>query len=495
MKLPDLIAARACHTSARAIFCLIFPALLLSACSSIAPPAPAPEPGIPAQWKSAAPEGWVSTADHQHWQEGRWWLLFGDETLAALMTRLQANNPAIALAAANVAQAQALLQQSQAQRLPTLGLQAGEQRSGSPARGSATLGLSASWAPDLWGRLAASVNAQEASLQASEADLAGARLAAQASLAQAYFQVRELDAELRLMDEIIAGYAKALAITDHRYQSGVAPRTDLLQAQTTLESARATRASLARSRASAEHAIALLLGQAPAGFTLERAPWRDVVPVLPALLPSELLLRRPDVASSERNVAAANARIGAARAAWFPSINLSAGAGGAAGSVADLLSVPTLAWSLGASLAQTLFDAGARDAAVRQAIAAQQAASAGYRQTALTAMGQVEDQLTALDALARQIEHQEAAAEAASGAEQRTLNSYQAGLSIYTSVVTAQAATLAARRSLIQLQLQRQQAFVTLVQALGGGWEAPWADAHGCAASGATDCTPRMGAL
>ena len=474
MKPPYLIAARACFKSARFIFCLIFSALLLSACSSIAPPVPAPELSVPAQWKSTAPQGWVSTADHQHWQEGQWWRLFDDETLDTLMARMQAGNPAIALAAANVAQAQALLEQSQAQRLPTLGLQAGEQRSGSPARGSATLGLAASWAPDLWGRLAASVNAQEASLQASEADLAGARLVAQASLAQAYFQVRELDAELRLMDEIITGYAQALSITGHRYESGIAPRTDLLQAQTTLESARATRESLARSRANAEHALALLVGQAPTQFALASAPWRAVVPPLPVLLPSELLLRRPDVASSERSVAAANARIGAARAAWFPSINLSAGVGGAAAGVTDLLSVPTLTWSLGAAIAQTVLDAGARDAAIRQAIAQQQAASASYRQTALAAMGQVEDQLTALAALTRQIEHQQAAAEAAAGAEQRTLNSYQAGLSIYTSVVTAQAATLSARRSLMQLQLQRQQAFVALVQALGGGWTAPW---------------------
>jgi NodT family efflux transporter outer membrane factor (OMF) lipoprotein len=198
------------------------------------------------------------------------------------------------------------------------------------------------------------------------------------------------------------------------------------------------------------------------------------VPQLPALLPSELLLRRPDVASAERSLAAANARIGAAQAAWFPSLNLSAGIGGAAGSIADLFSVPTLTWSLGAALAQTLFDAGARDAAVQQAVAAQQAATAQYRQSALNAMGQVEDQLTALDALARQIGHQKAAADAAAGAELRTMNSYQAGLSAYTSVVTAQAATLGARRSLMQLQLQRQQALVALVQALGGGWTAPW---------------------
>lgn len=475
MKNPNSIAVSDRSHWARAGFCLIFPALLLAACTTALPPAQ-PDPPVPAHWKSAAPEGWVSTAAYRQWQEGRWWQLFGDETLDALMAQAEAGNQNIAAAAANVAQAQALLRQSESQRLPTLSLQAAAQRGGGSG-GSASAGLAASWAPDLWGRIAATVASQQAQLQASEADLAGARLAAQAGLAQAYFQVRELDAELGLMDEIIAGYVRAQSITGNRYRSGIAAHTDLLQAQTTLENARATRESLQRSRATAEHAVALLLGQAPAQFTLASAAWRDVVPAVPPLLPSELLLRRPDVASAERAVAAANARIGAAQAAWFPSLSLSAGAGGVAGSLADLFSVPTLTWSLGASLAQTLFDAGARDAAVQQAVAAQQAAGAQYRQSALTAMGQVEDQLTALDALARQIGHQKAAADAAAGAEQRTLNSYEAGLSDYTSVVTAQAATLGARRSLMQLQLQRQQAVIALVQALGGGWVAPWGEA------------------
>lgn len=474
MNKPVLIAARALQQSAGAVFCLIFFITLLAACSSVTPPQSSDAPA-PTHWKSAAPEGWVSTAAYRQWQGGQWWQFFDDEMLNALVPQVEVGNPNIAAAAANVAQAQALLRQSESQRLPTLGMQAAAQRGGEPARGSASAGLAASWAPDLWGRIAASVASQQAQLEASEADLAGARLVAQASLAQAYFQVRELDAELQLMDEIIAGYVRAQSITDNRYRAGIAAHADLLQAQTTLENARATRESLRRSRATAEHAMALLLGRAPAQFTLETAAWRSAVPGVPLLLPSELLLRRPDVASAERAVAAANARIGAAQAAWFPSLNLSAGAGGAAGSIADLLSVPALTWSLGASLAQTLFDAGARDAAVQQAVAAQQAASAQYRQSALAAMGQVEDQLTALDALARQIEHQQAAAEAAAGAEQRTLNSYQAGLSAYTSVVTAQAATLGARRSLMQLQLQRQQAVIALVQALGGGWVAPWA--------------------
>ncbi|HMT15600.1 MAG TPA: efflux transporter outer membrane subunit, partial [Ottowia sp.] len=365
----------------------------------------------------------------------------------------------------------------EAQRWPTLGAQAGAQRGGRPARGSASLGLSASWAPDLWGRLADAARAQGAQLQASQADLAGARLAAQTSLAQAYFGLREADAELALLDEIITGYERAATITGNRYRAGIAAHTDLLQAQSTLANARATRAGLQRSRAHLEHAMALLLGQPPADFTLAPAPWVASVPAVPPELPSTLLLRRPDLAAAERDVAAANARIGVARAAWFPSLNLSAALGGGAGSLASLASAPTLAWSLGAALAQTLLDAGARDAAVDQAMAAHAAASARYRQSALAAMGQVEDQLTALATLATQIEQVRAAADAAAAAEQRIMNSYQAGLSAYTNVVTAQAATLGARRSLMQLQLQRQQAALGLIQALGGGWQAPWAQA------------------
>ena len=449
-------------------------ALLLGACASPAP-STAPTAPVSAAWKNAPPPGWISTADApKDWQQGRWWALFDDADLDALMGRVEIGNPNLALALANVAQAEALLRQAQAQQWPTLGVQLGAQRGGRPTSGAGSLQGAASWAPDLWGRLADAVQAQGAKVQASQADLASARLAAQGSLASAYFSVREADAELQLLDDIITGYQRAVTITQNRYSAGVAAHTDLLQAQSTLANAQASRAALAGSRNSSEQAIALLVGEPPAQFALASAPWSAAVPALPVVLPSELLLRRPDVASSERAVAAANANIGAARAAYFPSLNLSAGLGGKAGSLATLASAPTLAWSLGATLAQTLFDAGARDAALDQARAAQQAATASYRQSVQTALGQVDGQLNAMAALSQQIEHARAAAEAAAGAEQRILNSYQAGLSAYTNVVTAQATSLSARRSVLQLQVQRQQAAVALVQAMGGGWQAPW---------------------
>ncbi len=450
--------------------------LLLAACAA-PPPQPAPAAPMTAGWKSAAPPGWISTADAPAaWQEGRWWALFDDAVLDGLMRRVDIGNQNLALAAANVAQAEALLRQAQAQQWPTLGVQGGAQRGGQPGTGSAQLAAAASWAPDLWGKLAGAVQAQGARVQASRADLASARLAAQGSLASAYFGLREADAELQLLGEIITGYQRAVTITQNRYDAGVAAHTDLLQAQSQLASAQGSRTALQGSRNASEQAIALLIGEPPAAFTLAPASWSAAVPALPLALPSELLLRRPDVASSERAVVAANANIGVAQTAYFPSLNLSASLGGKAASLAGLASAPTLAWSLGATLAQTLLDAGARDAALDQARALHQGATASYRQSVLNALGQVDGQLNALASLATQIEQARAAASAAGGAEQRILNSYQAGLSAYTNVVTAQATALSARRSVLQLQLQRQQAAVALVQALGGGWQAPWGE-------------------
>ncbi|MDO5290712.1 MAG: efflux transporter outer membrane subunit, partial [Pseudomonadota bacterium] len=386
-----------------------------------------------------------------------------------------------ALAQANLAQAQALLRQQRAQLLPTVGATGSQQRSGGEDRstaGTASLGLSASWEPDLWGRLGDAARAQDASVQASQADLAGARLSAQASLAQAYFSLREADAALALLADIITGYERAATITQNRYNSGIAARTDTLQAQSTLDSARANRIALQRDRALSEHAIALLVGQAPASFSLPAtATWTDTVPAVPAGVPSALLLRRPDVADAERIVAAANARIGVARAAYFPQITLSGSLSAGGSHLADIVSAPTLLWSLGLSLAQYVFDGGARTAAVDQAIAAHQGAATSYRQTALTAFKEVEDQLATLNTLAEQTERLRASAQAAERIEQQMMNRYQSGLAAYTEVVTAQASALNARRSLLQAQLQRQQAVVALIQALGGGWQQPWAPA------------------
>lgn len=452
-------------------------ACLLGACSLAPKTAMEPMP-VPMSWKQAAPApGWVSASQARAWSQGQWWLLFDDPVLHGLIERVELDNQNLRVAAANLAQAQALLRQQQAELWPQLGAQLGQQRSGGedrPATGSASASVNASWAPDLWGRIDNAVGAQAASVQASAADLAGARLNAQASLAAAYLALRAADAEIALLDEIIAGYQRSARITQNRYDVGVVPRTDILQAQATLRNAQATQVALQRSRAAFEHAIALLVGEAPAGFALPVAPWVSAVPSVPAELPSLLLLRRPDVASAERAVTAANAQIGVARSAHFPSLNLSASLGAGGAQLAELVSAPSLLWSLGLALAQNVFDAGARDARIEQAFAAREAAVARYRQAALGGMKEVEDQLSALATLAAQAEHARAAAAAAERIEQQQMNRYQAGLSSYTEVVTAQASALSARRNLLQLQLQRQQAAVGLIQALGGGWHAPW---------------------
>lgn len=434
---------------------------------------------VPMNWKNAAPaEGWVSAEQARAWSQGQWWLLWDDPVLHGLVQRVEWNNQNLKVAAANLAQAQALLRQQQAELWPALGGQLGQQRSGGDDRGasgSASINLNASWAPDLWGRIDNAISAQAAGVQASEADLAGARLNAQASLAQAYFALRAADAEIALLDDIIAGYERSAKITQNRYDVGVVPRTDTLQAQSTLQNARASQVALQRGRASYEHAIALLLGEAPAGFKLPAAIWASTVPAVPTELPSLLLLRRPDVASAERAVTAANAQIGVARSAYFPNLSLSASLGAGGAHLADLVSAPSLLWSIGLALAQNIFDAGAREARVEQSFAARDAAVARYRQAALASMKEVEDQLSALATLATQIGHVRAAADAAERIEQQQMNRYQAGLSSYTEVVTAQAGALSARRNLMQLQLQRQQAAIGLIQALGGGWQAPWA--------------------
>ena len=458
-------------------------ALLLAGCGSLAPGGanpPAPEAPASLTWKSAdAGVDWISADARRAWQAGQWWLLFDDAGLNELMPRVEVGNQNLARMVANVAQAQALLQQADAARWPTLGASLSGGRGGRPAHGTASLGASASWSPDLWGNLSDAVRAQAANVQASQADLAAALLSAQGSFAQGYFAVREADVELALLDEIITGYERAEVITQNRYDGGIAAHTDLLQAQSTLANARASREQLAASRAMSEHALALLLGLPPAGFTLPPARWSAAVPQVPASLPSDLLLRRPDIASAERAVAAANARIGVARAAYFPNIGLTASAGRSAAGLSQLVSAPVLAWSLGLSVAQTLFDGGTRAGAVAQARAQHEGATASYRQAVLTAMGQVEDNLTQLDALARQIEQTRISAQAAQGAAERMMNSYQAGMAAYTAVVTAQSSALTARRSLLQLQAQRQQAAIALIQALGGGWVAPWGAAAG----------------
>jgi NodT family efflux transporter outer membrane factor (OMF) lipoprotein len=334
--------------------------------------------------------------------------------------------------------------------------------------------IGASWEPDLFGRISNTVSNARATEQARLADLANARLAIEGELATDYLSLRATDAQIASLSATVAAFQKALTIANNRYTVGIVARTDVFQAQSQLASAQSDLEGEHRTRAQFEDAIAVLAGENPASFTIPPigAAWRPVNPDTPLSLPSALLERRPDIASAERQVAAANANIGVQRAAFFPTVNLTGNAGFDNNNLSGLFSAPAFLWSLGASVAQTLLDFGARSARVAQARAAYDAAVANYRQVTLTAFQQVEDNLIAGQILARQEAFLRAASAAADRSEQTLLNQYRAGITVYTNVVTAQATALAARRALLQIELDRQTADVALVQALGGGWSA-----------------------
>lgn len=446
--------------------------LALAACATgpayQVPPAP-----LSAEFKEA--QGWQPAAPADLLEKGPWWELFGDATLNQLAGQVEVNNQNVAVAAARYAQARAAVAEQRAALFPVVTLDTSANRSG--GGGDARTGnqyrvnIGASWEPDVWGRLRAGVSGAQASAQASAADLAAARLAAQGELAANYIGLRLADAQLALLGETVEGYQRVLQITRNRVNAGVAPSSDLLQAQTQLANASADRLTVQRQRAQLEHAIAILLGKAPADFTLAPAPWTLQVPHIPVGLPSTLLERRPDIAAAERRVAAANAQIGIARSAYFPSLSLGGSYGVAGSQLGGLFSASHTLWSLGLSAAQAVFNAGATGARVGQASAARDAAVAAYRQSVLNALADVEDQLAASKVLAQQQSLRETSANSSAQAEQQMLNRYRAGQVSYSEVVTAQVTALNARRALLQAQADRQSTAVALVQALGGGWQ------------------------
>lgn len=452
---------------------------LLAACTTLVPPYQRPEVATQAVSFKEAPStpGWRAARPADEHPRGPWWQPFGDAQLNELLPQVEVSNQNVAAAVARYAAAQAIVSGQQAQLWPKVQLNASATKSGGGIAGalsgrgtqlSAEVG--ASWEPDLWGRLGAGVAQAQASAQASAADLAGARLSAQAALATAYFNLREADAEQQLLRDTVTGFERSLQITNNRYAAGQAARTDVLQAETQLANTRADVAALAAQRQQFEHAIAVLLGKAPADFTLAPAAWTTTVPEVPATLPSELLQRRPDIASAERAVAAANANIGIARAAYYPSFSLSASAGAASTRIGDLFSASNTIWSLGLSVAQILFDGGALDAALKNAEASRDVTIATYRQSVLTAFQSVEDLLAQRRGLGEQLVLRQQASTAADLTEQQVLNRYRAGQVSYTDVVTAQTSALSARRSVVQLQAALQTNAIVLIQALGGGW-------------------------
>jgi NodT family efflux transporter outer membrane factor (OMF) lipoprotein len=451
--------------------------VLLSACTvgpAYEKPSLPTSTALPANFKAL--DGWKVATPGDLLERGDWWTLLGDPQLDALIGRVNVSNQTIAAAEANYRQARALVREQRASLFPTIDLSGAATRSGGGGSSESSryqVGLGASWEPDLWGRIRNGVSGAKASEQASAADLVGARLSMQGELAVNYLGLRQADAEIALVARTVEGYQRSLTITQNRYNAAIAPKSDVLQATTQLAGAQADLESLRQTRAAYENAIATLVGEPASAFRLPADPaWSAKLPDVPTGVPSELLERRPDIAAAERRVAAANADIGVARAAFFPTIGLSASGNSSSTSLGNLFSASANTWSLGLSVAQSLFDAGARKAQVEQARASYDAAVADYRQTTLTAFEDVENQLTAVQVLERRYALLKTSADAAVQTEQMLLNQYKAGQVAYTDVVQAQASALSARRALLTATVARQTTAVTLIQALGGGWTA-----------------------
>ncbi|MEV8472828.1 efflux transporter outer membrane subunit [Ralstonia sp. UNC404CL21Col] len=461
---------------------------LVSACA-VGPDYKRPTAEVPQQYKEAG--DWKIADPSDAIARGKWWEIFNDPQLNALEEQVAAANQNILVAEAQYRQAQALVQSAQASFFPTLGASASATRSrsvrtsvnpdGSLSTGnpsllnSQSLSLNASWELDLWGRIRRSVESNKASAQASAGDLSSALLSAQATLAQNYFQLRVTDTQKAVLQRTVADYERFLKLTQNQYAVGVAQRSDVLTAQTQLKQSQALLLDTEVTRAQLEHAIAVLIGKPPAEFSLAPATATTVadLPALPAIpleVPSAVLERRPDIAAAERRMAAANAQIGVAKAAYFPTLTLGASAGLAANTLSRLATLPSRVWSIGPTLAATLFDGGARAAAVDKAGAAYDASVATYRQTVLGAFQDVEDNLAALRWQTQEFGVQADAVKAAQEAAQLNLNRYRAGTVSFLEVITAQATAYSAERTLLTLQGKQYSAAVLLVKALGGGW-------------------------
>lgn len=453
---------------------------LLSGCS-MAPayhrPALAPLPGA---FKEAP--GWSAAVPSDAVTKGAWWDQFGDPVLTGLIEKVEVTNQTVAQYRAAYAAARAVTREQHAALFPTVTAQVDASDAGSQTTGGSGLNASgstgqsytaqigATWEPDLWGRLGNGVNQARASEQASAGDLANATLSARGELASDYLQLRGVDAERALLDQTVTAYDRALTITQNKYKAGTVAHSDVDQAQTALSNAQADRRDLDRQRAAFAHAIAVLAGENPSTFSLPPIVWNPVVPKVPAAIPSAVLQRRPDIAAAERRVAAANAGIGIQRAAFFPQVSLSAGAGLSATGIGDLFAAPVTLWSLGLNAVETLLDFGANKAKLAQAHAEYAQAAAVYRQMALTAFQQVEDELAAVSAYADEAKMRDQAAASADRAEQIARNQYLAGTIDYAGVVTAQTSAYAARQARVQVVVDRQTAAVALIQAIGGRW-------------------------
>jgi NodT family efflux transporter outer membrane factor (OMF) lipoprotein len=415
-----------------------------------------PSADVPAAYKEAKPGAVANAASTI--PAGRWWDLFNDPDLAAIESQVVLNNQTIKVAEARVRQAQALIGVARAPAFPTLNFTATNDKFGFSA---GKVGLTAGWELDLWGRVRRSVESSEAGAQASADDLDGATLSLQAQVAQSYFLLRVQDSDLRLLRDSVARYERSLQLTRNQYDAGIVSRADVVQAEAQLNSTRAQVYEVELSRAQLEHAIAILIGKAPADFSIAATTAPLDVPTLPIALPSELLVRRPDIAANERRMAQANAQIGVAQAQFYPTLGL------VGGMSFDLRFAGSV------TLMQYILDGGLREATKAQATAAYEETVATYRQTVLSALADVEDNLAAVRILADEAVVQAAAVKASRDSVAITNNQYRGGITTYLAVVVVQAAALANERAELAVLGRRLVASVNLVKALGGGWEVP----------------------
>jgi NodT family efflux transporter outer membrane factor (OMF) lipoprotein len=470
--------------------------LMLSGCvvgPKYHPPAPqAPAPAYkesPTQFQDNGP--WTVAQPSDAMLRGKWWEIFNDAELNDLEDQLNINNQNIKQYFDNFMEARAVVREARSQFFPTLsaapsvthtrlsGNLSGSTTVTANGTGSSftpqstiySLPLEASWAPDLWGKVRNTVREARYSAQVSAADLENERLTEQAALAEYFFEIRGQDELQRLYNDTVAADQKELDLTRALYESGITNQISVVQAETTLQSAEAGATNVAIARAQYEHAIAMLVGKAATGFSIPVKPMTTAPPPIPVGVPSELLERRPDVAAAERTMAAANAEIGIARAAYFPNLSLTGEGGFESSAIGDWLSWPSRFWSVGASLSETVFDAGLRRATVQQYVATYNADLAAYRQTVLTAFQQVEDGLAEVRILSKEIQQEQQAVNSAQTNLKLEEGRYETGIDPYVDVLIAQTTLLADLQTLNTLQVEEMTDAVALVQALGGGWD------------------------
>ena len=448
----------------------------------LAPKYSTPEVQTPGAFKELTAEqsktvdGWKTAQPQDTAIRGNWWETFHDSSLNALETQVAGSNQNVAAALANFQAARAIVKQSRSQYFPTVGAGASADRShqASPTASTATeyaAGFDAEWELDLWGRIHNTVEASSREAQATSADLAGVQLTVQAEVAADYFQLRALDAQKRLLEATVISYQESLQLTEAQSRAGLLSGQDTAQAETLLDITRAQLTDLGIQRSLLEHAIATLVGTPASLFSIAEDAQTGQAVAIPYGVPSQLLERRPDIAAAERRVAEANAQIGVARAAYFPTITLSGSIGVQGSSLGNLASGPGLVWSVGAALAQTLFDGGKRKAVTEQAQAVYRGTVANYRQTVLVAFQETEDNLATLRILSQELEQQNAAVDASKRYLALATARYQAGADTYLNVITAQVLLLDNQRTTTNLRMQQMTSSVQLVKALGGGWD------------------------